>query len=126
MVRTTDALVQEIISLNVLTDTSPFIATASLLVTQHLSSSGYSAELLAEIEKYLAAHLTALHPDERQLKEQKIGEATDKFTGTFGEGLDSTQFGQTLKLLDYNGGLTSVGGPKVFMDTINIPYVSVP
>lgn len=120
MARVTDAEVQEIISLNVLTTTDPFITTANLLVTQHLGSSGLSAAILAQIEKYLAAHLVALHPDERQLTEQKLGEATDKYAGQFGDQLDFTQFGQTVKILDSTGILAGIGGDTVEIDTITV------
>lgn len=120
MARTTDADVKEIISLNVLTTTVPFITTANLLVTKHLGSSGISTELLAEIEKYLAAHLVAMHPEERQLTEQKIGEATDKYGGQFGSLLHFTQFGQMVKMLDYTGILSGIGGQSVEIDTITV------
>jgi len=122
MARTTDSDVKLIISLNVLTDTTPFITTANLLVTQHLGSSGISTALLAEIEKYLAAHLVAMHPDERQLTEQKIGDASDKYAGEFGKLLDFTQFGQMVKMLDYTGALAGVGGETVDIDTITVDY----
>jgi len=123
MARTTDSAVQEIISLKVLTDTTPFITTANLLVTQHLGSSGLSTDLLEEIEKYLAAHLVALHPDERQLSEQKIGESSEKYVGQFGMGLDSTNFGQNVKVLDSTGYLASLGsGPVVDIDSVSITY----
>jgi hypothetical protein len=120
MARVTDAQVQEIISLNVLTSTDPFITTANLLVTQHLGSSGLSAAILAQIEKYLAAHLVALHPDERQLTEQKLGEATDKYAGKFGDQLHFTQFGQTVTMLDSTGILAGIGGDTVEIDTITV------
>jgi hypothetical protein len=123
MARVTDAEVQEIISLNVLTTTTPFITTANILVTKHLGNSGISAALLAQIEKYLAAHLVALHPDERQLTEQKLGDAQDKFAGTFGDMLDFTQFGQTVKMLDYTGILAGVGGATVAIEPIAVNYV---
>lgn len=120
MARTTDEEVQKIISLNVLTDTTPFITTANLIVTQHLSTSGISSDILTEIEKYLAAHLVALHPDERQLKSQKIGDAMDTYAGDFGKLLDFTQYGQVVKMLDYTGTLAGVGGESVEIDTITV------
>ena len=120
MARTTDSEVKQIISLNVLTDTTPFITTANLLVTQHLGLSGISSDLLAQIEKYLAAHFVALHPDERQLKNQKLGDATDTYGGDFGKMLDFTQYGQMVKMLDYTGTLAGVGGESVEIDTITV------
>lgn len=120
MARTTDAAVQEIITLNVLTDTAPFITTANLLVTTHLGTSGLSSDLLTQIEKYLAAHLVALHPDERQLKSQKLGDATDTFGGEFGKNLEFTQYGQMVKMLDSTGTLAGLGGETVEIDTVTV------
>jgi hypothetical protein len=121
MARTTDSEVKKIISLNSITDTTSFITTANLLVTQNLGNSGLSNDMLTEIEKYLTAHLLALHPDERQLIDQKLGDATDKLGGDFGKGLDFTQFGQTVKMLDTTGTFaTTSEGQKSVVDVINI------
>ena len=120
--RTTDVEVQKIISLNVLTTTDPFITTANLLVTEHLGTSSLSSAMLTQIEKYLAAHLTALHPDERQLVEQEVGEATDTFAGKFGQQLDFTQFGQTVKMLDSTGILAGISGAIVDINIVEIDY----
>ena len=123
MARTTDAEVKEIISLTTLTDTTPFINTANILVTQHLGNSNISSALLEEIEKYLAAHLVALHPDERQVTKQKIGEAEDTYAGNFGTQLDFTQFGQMVKTLDYTGTFAGIGSNNyVTIGVINVPY----
>jgi hypothetical protein len=122
MARTTDTLVKEIISLRVLTDTTPFITTANLLVTQYLSASGLSDALLAEIEKYLAAHLVALHPNERPVTSQKLSIASDTYAGKFGMSLDSTQFGQTLKILDSTGTLEDLGKGASTFTSINADY----
>lgn len=120
MARTNDSDVQDIIALNVLTDTTPFITTANIIVTEHLGTSSISSDLLEQIEKYLTAHLVAMHPDERQLKSQKLGEATDNYAGEFGKMLDFTQYGQMVKMLDYTGTLAGVGGQSVEIDTITV------
>jgi len=121
MTRTNDTDVKKIISLNTITDTSSFIATANLLVTNTLGNSGLGDDLLTEIEKYLTAHLLAMHPDERQLTEQKLGDATDKMTGEFGKGLEMTQFGQTVLLLDSTGSFAKLSsGKKAIVESINI------
>ncbi len=122
MARTTDAAVKQIISLNVITDTTPFINTANLLVTRHLGNSNLGNALLEEIEKYLAAHLVALHNDERQLTEQKLGDATDKYAGEFGSKLNFTQWGQMVQMLDDTGILAGIGGETVVIDTITVNY----
>jgi len=120
MARVTDEEVKSIISLNVLTDTTPFIGTAHVFVNEYLLSSGQSEDVLKEIEKYIAAHLVALHPDERQLESQKIGEAEDKYSGDFGKLLDFTQYGQFAKSLDASGILVNIGKTKAAISVISI------
>ena len=122
MVRTTDSAVKQIISLRKLSDTTPFITTANLLVTELLGSSSLSSDLLTEIERYLAAHLVALHPDERQIEEQEIGDTRDKYVGKFAMGLQSTQFGQTVLMLDTTGVFASQGLKAASLDVISVPY----
>lgn len=109
MARTTDTEVKKIISLNKVTDTTPFIDTANLLVTKHLGNSGLSDDELTQIEKYLTAHLLTLHNDERQLKTQKLGDATDTYAGNFGKGLEFSQFGQMVLMLDNTGTMQGLG-----------------
>ena len=120
MARTTDTEVKKIISLNSVTDTTPFIDTANLLVTKHLGNSGLSADELTQIEKYLTAHLLTLHNDERQLKSQKLGDATDTYAGAFGKGLEFSQFGQMVLMLDSTGTMQGLGGKKVSLSVINV------
>jgi hypothetical protein len=120
MARTTDTEVKKIISLNSVTDTTPFIDTANLLVTKHLGNSGLSADELTQIEKYLTAHLLTLHNDERQLKSQKLGDATDTYAGGFGKGLEFSQFGQMVLMLDSTGTMQGLGGKKVSLSVINV------
>ena len=120
MARTTDIEVKKIISLNKVTDTTPFIDTANLLVTKHLGNSGLSDDELTQIEKYLTAHLLTLHNDERQLKTQKLGDATDTYAGNFGKGLEFSQFGQMVLMLDSTGTMQGLGGKKVSLSVINV------
>jgi hypothetical protein len=120
MARTTDIEVKKIISLNKVTDTTPFIDTANLLVTKHLGNSGLSDDELTQIEKYLTAHLLTLHNDERQLKTQKLGDATDTYAGNFGKGLEFSQYGQMVLMLDSTGTMQGLGGKKVSLSVINV------
>ena len=120
MARTTDTEVKKIISLNSVTDTTPFIDTANLLVTKHLGNSGLSADDLTQIEKYLTAHLLTLHNNERQLKSRKLGDATDTYAGAFGKGLEFSQFGQMVLMLDSTGTMQGLGGKKVSLNVINV------
>lgn len=104
--RVTDIQVKKIIDTNI-SDTTSFIDTAHIMVNQYLSNSGMGNDILAEIEKYLSAHLVALR--ERQLKREEFGDSEQEFAGDFGKGLDFTQYGQMVKLLDNTGTLSSIG-----------------
>jgi len=68
---------------------------------------------LTQIELYLSAHFASVR--QRQLTEEVLGDASRKYTGKFGTGLDATQYGQTAQALDYLGGLSNAGkGAIVF------------
>jgi len=124
MARVTDSEVKQIISLNEISDTAPFIDTATVIVDEHLMDSGMSDSILKKIELYLTAHLVTLHPSERQLTESRMGDAQDKYTGKFSQGLDSTQFGQMVKILDYTGKLTNMTGKTATIAQIEVTYDS--
>lgn len=120
--RVTDAEVKEIISLRSLTDTTPFIDMANSVVTEQLGTSGLSTDRLTIIEKYLAAHLVALHPDERQLTKQKIGDSEDTYGGSFGQGLKFTYFGQQALDFDTTGTLKGMGGEIAVIEHVEVDY----
>jgi len=61
-----------------------------------------------EIIRWLAAHLIA-STREQQLQSAKAGSAEAVFQGITGLGLDSTQYGQQAKALDFTGGLAALG-----------------
>jgi hypothetical protein len=109
--RTTEAAVKEIMA-TALTETEilPFLTTANALVTAHLGSSGLSDTLLAEIEKYLAAHFASIKS--KYGIRTKIGEA-DTWTGyKGGAGLDATPYGETAKMLDTTSTLENLLGKE--------------
>lgn len=64
-----------------------------------------SAELTA-IEKYLSAHFyeTADH----ELSEEETGDASGRYVGEFGKGLDRTRAGQNAMLMDETGYLRRI------------------
>lgn len=88
---------------------SPFIQAASSLtdyVEEKDTDSILSASALEIIERWLAAHFYA-HAD--QLHSQKqTGRASATFQGKTDMCLDSTQYGQTAKILDVTGTLASL------------------
>lgn len=80
-----------------------FVETASLIVDNYLADKALSDETLKEIEKYLAAHVLSVK--DQRVKTEKIDVLSFTYTGTFGEGLKNTQYGQMSILLDSSGTL---------------------
>lgn len=109
MSRVADAEVRAIIDVDsLLTDISPFITAANLIVTDKLASSGTSEEMLKEIERWLAAHFVAVR-DPRSKSESIGGITAHYFVGREGEGLRSTPYGQQALALDLTGILAKAG-----------------
>jgi len=97
-------------------DTTPFITTANLIVTDKLDSEGFTAAHLKEIEKYLAAHMASLM--DQRIAQEKTAEAAVTYQGQTGLGLDGTKYGQTIKMLDTTGILASMGKRQALLDTL--------
>jgi hypothetical protein len=88
-----------------------FIASGTLVIDDVFSSNtALSDDQLKEIERWFVAHLLAstLY---RTTAEEKVGDASVKYTGKWGMGLDSTPYGQTVKQLDTTG-LMALAGKK--------------
>lgn len=99
--RTTESEVKAIIDTDLDEDAiAPFLRVANLLVTELLSDEGYDAPYLAEIERWLAAHLVAVR--DPRIISQKIGDADATYTSSqqLGQGLSFTSYGQQVLLLD--------------------------
>lgn len=109
MARTTDIDVQGIIQVDSCVSLTPFIRTAHVLtnkVAENDEGGLLDNDLLKEIETWLAAHFYA-HRD--QLYQSKnTGQAGASFQGQTGMMLDSTQYGQTAKMLDITGFLSDI------------------
>lgn len=67
-----------------------------------------SDTILEELQKYYAAHIIA-STTARMASKEKLGEAQVDYLGTFGTGLDSTPYGQMLKLIDPCGVIAKTG-----------------
>ena len=118
MARVVDAEVKEIIETD-LSDTTPFITAANLVVTDRLGGSGLSDGQLKEIERWFAAHLVAIR-DPISVS-SKTGDATETFArGQLGKGLDSTPYGQTVKVLDVTGKMASLGKKAAVFKAIDL------
>lgn len=113
-VRVTDDEVKEILDTE-LSSLTPFIAAASQLVD---GISGLDADVLKEIERWLAAHLVSMR--DKRVSKASVGDSSHTYEGKTGLGLDFTRYGQTAKMLDTTGtlnklslkkaGLTYLGG----------------
>jgi len=88
-----------------------FITTANHIVTDQLASSISDSDLLEDIEKWLAAHLAATR--DQRIQRQDFGDSAVTFQGKTGLGLDATQYGQHVKLLDTTGKLARLGQGRV-------------
>jgi len=68
-------------------------------------------ETLFELERWFTAHMIAVSRV-RTTTEEKVGDATIKFAGKFGEQLSSTPYGQMVIQLDTTGKIASVSGKR--------------
>ena len=95
----------------VLTDDmiAPFIAAAEELVDKVFADdSDIGDTLLEEIKKWMTAHMIAatIH---RTTSDEKLGEASVKFTGYWGKKLEATPYGQMVLILDTSGLMAKTG-----------------
>jgi len=123
MARTTATKVKEIISTS-LDDTiiDGYINGATLLIDNVLgTNTTLGDELLAEIERWLSAHMLA-STREQQLKAAKAGSASATFQGVTGKGLESTLYGQNVLMLDTTGAFASLGGKSVSILAVEEDY----
>jgi len=111
MARTSIDKVKEILDNCTLDDTivDVFVNTANLLVTEILGDdTTLPAALLAEIERWFAAHMIA-STLWRTTKQEKVGDASVQYTGEFKENLSSTPYGQMVMQLDITGKMANLG-----------------
>lgn len=94
------------------TQVDGFITIANRMVTDNLAGeSSFGDDELAEIEKWLTAHLISI-TKERQVRAETVGDVRVEFTGKFGDGLKMTTYGQMVLVLDSSGILASMGKQK--------------
>jgi len=122
--RVTEAEVLEIMPSDTVLTTAtilPFINSANVFVTDLLEGE-LEAEMLIEIEKWLAAHMATV-VRERLSKEAGAGDAYIKYAGMWGEELSSTQYGQMVLMLDTSNTLRNLKEGKSKAWTIAVPGV---
>jgi len=95
----------------VLTDDmiAPFITAAEEFVDKVFADdSDIGDTLLEEIKKWMTAHMITA-TIRRTTSDEKLGEASVKYTGKWGEGLKSTPYGQMCIILDTSGLMAKTG-----------------
>ena len=120
MARTTVQKVKDIITLSddvTTANISACILVATTLIDDKLSASGHSDTMLAEIERWLAAHFIAIN-DSRVVSET-IGDATTRYAiGSMGKALEATTYGQQVLTLEHTGTFANLGKRKATIQAI--------
>ena len=94
------------------------IPIASAIVDKVFSGdSTMTTDMLKGVEMYLTAHMIA-STLERTTSDEKIGDASVKYTGKWGEGLKSTPYGQMVLTMDVTGKMAKTGKLGVSMYAI--------
>lgn len=97
-----------------------YIGSANVFVTAVLSSKGLTDAVLAEIEKWITAHMiTATR--ERFAAKEGAGGAFINYIGSFGEGLNGSPYGQMAVSMDTSGTLAAIALRKSQASTFAIP-----
>jgi hypothetical protein len=95
-----------------------FIGAANSMVTKvYESDTEMTTTMLKDIERWLSAHMIAstVH---RSTSEEKLGEASVKYTGYWSQGLSSTPYGQMVQILDVTGKFANYGKRSATIDAI--------
>ena len=110
MARVTHDEVKEIMDNCTVTDAivDTFIGAATELITQVFTDGTVGDTLLKEIERWLTAHMLASTLS-RTTSDEKLGDASVKFTGVWGKRLELTPYGQMVLILDTSGKMANAG-----------------
>jgi len=88
---------------------APFITAGDEIVDQvFLDDTELSTTLLAEIKKWMVAHMIA-STIYRTTSDEKLGDASVKYTGKWGMKLESTPYGQVVLVMDITGRMANAG-----------------
>lgn len=89
-----------------------FIADADLLLKKVFADDTVlGIDLLKSIERWFTAHMLASTLI-RSTSEEKLGEASVKYTGKWDKNLESTPYGQMVLQLDYTGKMAAMVGRR--------------
>lgn len=79
---------------------------AARLVSDRLTGKGLGDATVVQIEENLAAHFASVRAP--WIVQGKWADRTERYSGTFGEGLKSTPWGQAAITLDWTGTLADI------------------
>lgn len=123
MALVTDAEVKAVI--DTARDTTPFISTADLIITEDLANAGLSTNRLTQIELYLAAHFVCITEERGGIKTEKVGDVSESYQpvaqGKDIGGLATTRYGQQALALDVSGTLQKMGKATLYAKFLLIP-----
>jgi hypothetical protein len=105
-VRTTAAAVAGIIEVDTSISLTPFIETASELVTECCEDAEYTATRLELIERWLSAHFYAVR--DQRASSETAGRVSESKQTKVDLGFDVTVYGQQAMRLDTAGGLAAL------------------
>ena len=119
-VRTTATAVREILDTE---QTDPeivaYINIASPLVDQvAAASSTMTVDQLTELERWLTAHLIVITKERRGIEEEIGADTRIRYSDIFGPGLQATEYGQMVGILDPSGTLLALGKKKASIKAV--------
>lgn len=98
--RVTDAEVRAIIPTTTITDLTPFITSANVIVDKMVAGGCVSeGEQADQVELWLSAHFASVTDPNLSATEVKFENSSRKRAGTTGSGLMSSQYGQMANTL---------------------------
>ena len=115
--------VKEILEDTSLTDpeVESYIDMSVVLLDEVFESEDLSSNIRKELERWLTAHLISV-TKERTVAQEKIGDASVKYTGKWADGLKSTSYGQVVLQMDITGKLGALGKRKANITAVEEDY----
>jgi hypothetical protein len=95
-----------------------FIDASTALIDKIYADTIVTDALLKEIERWLTAHMLA-STLARTTSDEKLGDASVKYTGQWGKKLESTPYGQMVLVLDPTGLMANTGKMSATITAVN-------
>ena len=105
------------------TDVDSFIEIADKLVADHLDSTSLDSATKKEIERWLTAHLITVSRN-RLASSEKVGDASIQYADAkmLGKGLDSTSYGQMVKILDTSHTFEKIDKKEIIIKAVESTF----